>query len=97
MVCPFDHAYAVYSAFKRAFGVCRNEHSVSFNVCSATTFTRRCDGFEADSTRDNVRMSNLNPSIYHILKQLLTKSSETIQDDSFLSSCYCLGHVCCSY
>ena len=82
LVCPFDHNYAVYSAFKRAFGVCRKEHSVSFNVSPATTFNRRCVGFEADSTRDNVRMSNLNLSIYHILKQLLTKSSEIIQDDS---------------
>ena len=57
MVCPFDRAYAVFSAIKGAIGLCRKKHSASFNVCPATTFTRRCVGFEADSARDNVRIS----------------------------------------
>ena len=57
MVCPIDGTYAVFSAIKRAIGLCRKKHSASFNVCPATTFTRRCVGFEADSARDNVRIS----------------------------------------
>ena len=57
MVCPIDRAYAVFSAIKRAIGLCRRKHSASFNVCPATPFTRRCVGFEADSARDNVRIS----------------------------------------
>ena len=58
MVCPIDRAYAAFSAIKRAIGLCRKKHSLSFNVCPTTTFTRRCVGFEADSARDNVRISN---------------------------------------
>ena len=57
MVCPIDRAYAVFSAIKRAIGHCRKKHSASFNVCPATTFTRRCVGFEAVSARNNVRIS----------------------------------------
>ena len=57
MVCPIDRAYAVFFAIKRAIGLCRRKHSASFNVCPATPFTRRCVGFEADSARNNVRIS----------------------------------------
>ena len=57
MICPIDRAYAIFSAIKRAIGLCRKKHSASFNVCPATTFARRCVGFEADSARDNVRIS----------------------------------------
>ena len=84
MVCPIDRGYAVFSAIKRAFGLCRKKNSVNFNVCPAITFTRRCAGFEADSARDNVRMSKVNLSnSNYIHRRLLTKSSETLQDDSF--------------
>ena len=38
-----------------------------------------------------------NWSIKKSINYLLTRSNETIQDDRFLSSCYCLGQICCSY
>ena len=66
MVCQIDRAYAVFSAIKRAIGLCRKKHSASFNVCPATIFTRQCVGFEADSARDNVRISEKNQSCQKI-------------------------------
>ena len=95
MVCPFNRAYAVFSAIKRSIGLCRKKHFMSFKVCPATFFIRRCFGFEADLARDNVRLSKINLSFNYIFRQLLTESSETIQDDSFFEFML-LRQVCCS-
>ena len=55
---PIDRAYAVFSVIERAIGLClKKKHSLSFNVYPATTFARRCVGFEADLALVNVRMS----------------------------------------